>query len=706
VTTPSPIAPPSTPEARADRTIVDARRQAESGNAAAAEAACRAVLGEFPDHFEALILLGELRLTADPTEAEALMRRVAERDPDNPEPRFHLGNLLRNRDEPALAVEQYERAVAVMPRHVGLLNNLGLAIEATGDLDRAERCYRDALAVEPHHPDALGNLASVLYELHDRRGSAEVYRRLLAIRRDLPAAVFNRYAMAEEEIGNFDSAETGFRAALAAAPTDRRIRVNLATLLVERMKFADAEPLLEAAIELEPDHVGALTSLVKVRQNLCKWDGIDAMVAQLVGHVLHDDREETGDIDPFILLSMPVAPDVHLRASKRWASRFAPTVEPPWPHVRLAPGERPRVAFISSDFRMHPMVQTISEVFERIDRTRLHAIAYGTVVEDVNPLGGGRIKGAIESFVDASQLTDDALIERLRADRIAIAFDLNGYTKGCRETIFARRVAPIQVNAIGYPGTLGAPWYDYILVDRFGLPPEQAMHYSERPLYMPNSAYPGDTTRAPKNPPPPRAALGLPDDGFVFCSLNNTYKIHHAVFAIWMRLLTAVPRSVLWLLISSEDTKRNLQAEADRHGVDPDRLLFAARVPPRDHLARLAAADLAVDTFPYGGHTTTNELLLVGVPVVTCVGDALPSRLAGSQLRALGVPELVTDNLTDYEALALRLAQDPAELAMYRARIAANRLTYPLFDMASYAREFADALLRAWDDYVTTADRR
>jgi tetratricopeptide (TPR) repeat protein len=251
------------------------------------------------------------------------------------------------------------------------LNNLGLALEAIDDLTRAERCYRDALAVEPHHADALGNLASVLYDRHDRQTSAALYRQLLAIRRDLPAAVLNRHAMVEEEVGSLETAEAGFRAALDAAPTDRRIQINLASLLVVRQKYVEAEPLIEEVLDLEPRQATALTLSMKVHQNLCKWDGFDEIVARLVERVMDESPSHSGEIDPFVLLSAPVPREVHLRASQRWAKRFAPKVSSPLPHVRLAPGERPRVAFISSDFRLHPMVQTISECFER-SQSRSH----------------------------------------------------------------------------------------------------------------------------------------------------------------------------------------------------------------------------------------------------------------------------------------------------------------------------------------------
>ena len=262
------------------------------------------------------------------------------------------------------------------------------------------------------------------------------------------------------------------------------------------------------------------------------------------------------------------------------------------------------------------------------------------------------------------------------------------------------RPAPLQINYIGYPGTLGAEWYDYIIVDRFIAPLTMQPHFTERFLYMPHAHYPSDTTRAPNGPPPPRAQLGLPEEGFVFCNFNASYKILPDVFAIWMRLLHAVPGSVLWLLDTNDSAKANLPRAAQRAGIAPERVRLATPVSPVVHVARNAAADLFLDTFPYGGHTTTNDALLAGLPVLTCAGDTLVSRIAGSQLHAVGLPELVARDRADYEARALRLARNPKELAAIRARLAVNRRTQPLFDMPRYARDFEDRLLHIAQEHA------
>jgi predicted O-linked N-acetylglucosamine transferase (SPINDLY family) len=335
------------------------------------------------------------------------------------------------------------------------------------------------------------------------------------------------------------------------------------------------------------------------------------------------------------------------------------------------------------------------EFWEKIDRSRLEMFAYNLRSVPENSWQR-RARAAFEHFADVGADSDQQIVQRIRGDQIAILIDRGGYTTHAREGIFALRPAPLQVNCIGFPGTLGAPWYDYIFTDRFTVPEYLQRFYTERPLYMPQMAFPSDTTRLPQGPPPSRAVCGLPNGAFVFCCFSNAYKILPDVFAIWMRLLAAVPGSVLWLLETHPVAKENLRREAGAAGVDPDRVVFAPLVDVAEHVARSAAADLFLDTFPYGAHTTANDALLVGLPVLTCAGETMVSRIAGSQLHAVGLPELVSESLAEYEALALRLATQPELLRALRERLARNRHTHPLFDMERYAHDFADAMERIW----------
>ena len=504
-------------------------------------------------------------------------------------------------------------------------------------------------------------------------------------------------ALVQMRTQDYAAAEASFRAAARLLPDDPRVHADIASLCMVQGRHDDAEAPLLRTLELEPAHPYALCLYTYVRQRHCAWDGLSDLHAR-IGRVL-DRGVDTGyQFSVFPILSMPTTPRQQLIAAQWTASRFAPPAAVPRPQVSMQPGERLRIGFVTSDFRPHPRVNLMLELWERIDRDRFDAFAYGLLPSDKGPVGQ-RVARAFEHFVDVSGQSVAQIAQRIRDDRIGIVFDLNGYTTHAREGIFALRPAPLQVNAIGFQCTLGTTWHDYILSDRFSLPEHLQPFYSERPLYMPHVLYPSDTTRLPPGPPPSRAACGLPPTGFVFCCFNNAYKILPDVFALWMRLLAAVPGSVLWLLETGAEAKDNLRREAQVAGVDPARLIFAPRVGVEAHVARNAAADLFLDTYPYGAHTTANDALLAGLPLLTCVGDTLVSRIAGSQLAAIGLPELITTGFADYEAQALKLATQPALLKDLRARLAANRHTYPLFDMDRYARDFADAMARIWDEH-------
>ena len=666
------------------------------GDVARALTDCREALERAPADVAAWTLLGEILRSTDAAAAERAWRRAIELAPDDAEPRFHLGNLYRERGDPRAARREYERALAAAPEHAGLLNNLGLALEATGERARAETCYERVLATNPGQPDALGNLASSQFEREAYRQSALTYERLFAVRSDVPAPVWVRRGLAQQRLGDFVAAEASFREAARLAPDDPRIQQNLGTVCFELQRHADAEPAWLRVLELRPESAYALSMLASSRQYRCDWRGLSELHAR-INRLLESDDAATDDrVNPFNLLTMPTSATGQLRAAERWARGIAPSSPAAGPSFALARGERLRVGFVSSDFRAHPMVYLSIAYWEGIDRDRFETFAYGIRAADPGPIGQ-RVARAFDHFADVSDAPIGAIVERIRADRIAVLVDLNGYTQHSREQIFALRPAPVQINYLGYPGTLGADWYDFALVDRFSAPEALQPFFTERLLQLPHMSFPSNPGRLPGGTPPTRAECGLPDDAFVFACFNNAFKILPDAFAAWMRLLLAVEGSVLWLLEAGTDAEANLRREAGAAGIDPRRLVFAPRVSPVErHVARIAAADLVVDSFPYGAHTTANDALLAGVPLVTRSGETLVSRIAGSQLHAIGVPELVTSDPAAYEATALRLAQSPGELARFRARIAGNRVSFPLFDTARFTRDVEAALLRAW----------
>jgi protein O-GlcNAc transferase len=419
----------------------------------------------------------------------------------------------------------------------------------------------------------------------------------------------------------------------------------------------------------------------------CNWDRVEALLPAVEQSV----RAGEAVIPPFNLLGLPLEPAIHLQCAQNFVRQRLPAEPKMFPSRARTPSDKIKLAYVSGDFRRHPVAYLIAELFERHDRARFEVVGLSYGMDDRSE-ERARLVAACDQFHDI-QARDEreaaALINELWAD---IAIDLGGHTENSRPGIFRERPAPVQVSYLGYTGTMGADFIDYVVADKIALPFDLAPFFTEKIVHLPDCFLVNDTKKAISPSTPTRAEAGLPDRGFVFCCFNNSFKISAAVFAAWMRLLTAVEGSVLWLQQMNARATDNLRAAATAAGVDPGRIVFAPRVPSMaDHLARQRLADLFVDTIDYNAHTTSSDALWAGLPVLTCAGNAFPGRVAASLLHAIGLPELVTKSLDDYEALALKLARDPALLQSIRSKLEANRLTHPLFDTDRFRRHLEAA---------------
>jgi predicted O-linked N-acetylglucosamine transferase (SPINDLY family) len=544
-------------------------------------------------------------------------------------------------------------------------NNLGLALEAAGEPERALTAYRAALAAQPGHRQSLGNLAHLLCRLRRYAEAATLCEEYLRRFPDADAAVWVDLGICQHHARNYDGAKASFARALALAPEDAVILTNLGSVLVDSEDFERAEAVLAQAVARDASRLYPASLLAYCRAQLCAWDGLDAL-HDGIRRQLDTGSEEA--VNAFAALSMPLSPELQLR-----------------------------VGYVSSDFRTHATASLLTEAWERHDRTRMTTHAYSIGPSETSALRI-RIEAAFDRFVDCGDETVEQIARRIAEDGIEVLIDLNGYTTHSKSELFALKPAPVQMSWLGYLGTLGAPWYDYVLTDRFAAPPELQPFFTELFLYLPDCYCPSDTKRPIAPLAPTRAACGLPEQGVVFCCFNASYKILPAVFDVWMRLLARVPGSVLWLSPATATACANLRREAAARGVDRERLVFAPRLALPEHLARHVHADLFLDTTPYNAGATANDALYMGVPVLTCAGETPASRVAGSQLRAIGPPELITTGLAGYEALALQLTTTPGRLTSLRARLAANRHTHPLFDMARFTRTLDDLLISAWEN--------
>lgn len=665
----------------------------ERGDAAQAEAHCREAIAADADDARAWILLGVVLRRRDPAAAHAALAAALELEAHQPDAWFHLGNLHREQRRYAEAIAAYEAAAAAAPGNASVHNNLGLALEAAGQPARAEAAYRAALAHAPGHRQALGNLAHLLCGLHRYAEAGAVCEDYLRLFADADVTVWVDRGICRHHAGDHEGAQASFAHALALSPDDPIVLTNLGSALIEWGDFERAEPLVARAVAQDASRLYPLSLLAHCRAQLCAWDGLDAL-HEAIRQQLAAGSDEV--VNAFAALSLPLSPELQLRVARRWARDLAPA-EPRAPPLPGARQGKLRVGYVSSDFRTHALSSLLAEVWERHDRTRLATYAYSIGPPERSALRT-RIEAAFDRFAECSGESVEEIARRIRGDGIEVLIDLNGYTTHAKSELFALKPAPVQVSWLGYLGTLGAPWYDYLLTDRFAAPPELQRFFTERFLYLPDCYCPSDTQRPIAAVAPTRAVCGLPQSGVVFCCFNASYKLLPAVFAVWMRLLAQTPGSVLWLSPVSAAARANLGREAAARGVDPQRLIFAPRLSLPEHLARHVHADLFLDTTPYNAGTTANDALFMGVPVLTCAGESLASRVAGSQLRALGLPELVTTDLRAYEALALSLAHHPERLHGLRERLARNRQSYPLFDMERFSRALDDRLHWAWEN--------
>jgi len=674
----------------ADALLASARAALQRGDVPTAEALCRQVLAKNDRNAAAWTVLGTALRHRDPVAAEKALRKAIESYRSNPDALFHLANLLRSDGRHAQSIPLYRRILERTQAHPSVSNNLGLALAADGQHAEAEAVFRQVLTRDPAHPQALANLAHLLCQTRRYAEVVPIANHYVQRHGNVPAALWIDLGVSQHALRDYDAAVRSFRQALASSPHDPIALLDLGAVLSDMGDFEAAEAVLSEACAAAPQNVHALALLAYCRQHLCAWHELPELQASVVGKL----RERSDNrVSPFVLLSMPSSPQLQRDVATRWAAGIEPARTHGPASIRQR-GTRLRLGYLSSDLRSHAIAFLATEVWERHDRNRITTFAYALPPPDSSALRA-RIVRAFDTFHDCSDATSEQIVQRIRADGVDLLIDLNGYTTHSRSEIVAARAAPRQAQWLGYLGTMGAPWMDYILTDRFVTPPASTAFYTERALYLPECYCPTDTRRVVATAFPARAECGLPEHGTVLCCFNNPYKLLPATFDVWMRVLQRAPDAVLWLSPSSDVAASNLRREAQACGIAPERLIFAPRVTVDVHLARHAHADLYLDTLPYNAGTAANDALFMGVPVLTCSGETMASRAAGSQLHAIGLHDCVTEDLAAYEARAIELATDRDARREMRERLRANRDTHALFDMERFTAALDDILIAA-----------
>ena len=587
---------------------------------------------------------------------------------------FNRGNALRQVGRWDAALADYDQAIAANPGFAPAYYNRGILLQEARQWSAAEASYAQAIALIPDHGDAHYNRGVVLQRLEQWEAALASYDRALAIRPSHAEAYVNR-GVALRSLGRFDAALDSFDRAIAIKKDMASAYFNRGITLNDLKHHAAALANYDQAIALGSDAIGLHGCRRHAKMRLCDWSNFDAEAAALIERI---GRNESAS-PPFHVLVMSDSAGLQKHAATSWVRDECPPRSTMSAHPHFPRRDKIRVGYFSADFHNHATAYLIADMFERHDRSAFEISAFSFGPDKRDPMRS-RLQSACRQFIDVRNDSDDAVVALARKMQIDIAVDLKGLTQFSRPGIFSRRAAPLQVGYLGYPGTMGADYIDYLVADRTLIPAGKEQHYCEHIIFMPHSYQVNDAKRGIADKVFSREALALPRSGFIFCCFNNNFKITPDTFDGWMRILQRVEGSVLWLYEDNPTATANLRREAAQRNVDPKRLVFAPFMALPEHLARHRAADLFIDTLPYNAHTTASDALWAGLPVLTCMGEAFASRVAASLLTGLGLPELITSTKEHYEELAVELATDPQKLVQLKQRLLERRLTAPLFD--------------------------
>lgn len=615
--------------------------------------------------------------SGEPAAAFAALQNVLTVDPDNFDALNLSGVAATRLERFEDAVAFIERAIALRPDHAGAQNNMGFALRLLGRTDEAAAAYRRAVELAPNYAAAHANLGNAYATLGKHRLAVVSFEASLALRPDHPDTLVS-FALSLMRLNRAAKALEALDKVVVRAPTHVEALVARGDCLRDLKRFEASLADHQRALKLAPDHQLLPGSVLRRQMKLCDWSNFDRLSADLAARIAR------GEIAVRPFSSLQVFDDPYLQLTV--ARAMAPvTRSPQVPPVVRRDSDKVHVAYFSADFRAHATMYLMTELFALHDRNRFRISAFGFNVGEDDAYTR-RTRDLVDEYVELDGLSNAEAASLARDRGVDIAVDVKGYTQHSRPGIFAHRAAPIQVNYLAYPGTMGGEQWDYILVDRVLVPRETFGAYSEKIVWLPDCYFPRDTTVPRPSTRPARAIHGLPDDAVVFCSFNQSNKILPATFSDWMKILAAVDGSVLWLLADNSGACDNLRKEAATRGIDPARLVFGPSVPQRKHIERLQLADLCLDTLPYNAHTTASDSLYVGVPILTLPGQAFAGRVCASLLTTLGLRELIAPDRETYVRMAIDLGRDPAKLAGITAKLVANARTSALYDMPRYVR--------------------
>jgi len=596
-----------------------------------------------------------------------------------------------NRLDDALA--SYDKAINIKPDYAETYNNRGLVLKELNQLDDALASYEKAISLAVEYAEAYSNRGLILQELKYLDQALDSYDKAISIKADYADAYYNRGNVLKE-LNRLDDALASYCQAISIKGDHADAYYNHGNALQELKRSDEALLSYEKSFSIHPDKDFLLGNIHHVKMLTCNWKSFYNQ-KELIIHYLKEEKKVS---PPFPLLALTDSPETLRQCAEIYINDKFPFNNKLGFIPKRLEQNKIRIGYYSADFHNHATAHLLAEFFELHDKNRFELIAFsfGPITEDEMRT---RLSKAFDQFIDVRNQTDQTITQLSRQLGIDIAIDLKGFTGNARTGIFAYRAAPIQINYLGYPGTIAAKYMDYIVADRVLIPFNSQQHYSEKIVYLPNTYQVNDRKRVMSEKLFSRKELGLPESGFVFCCFNNNYKITPATFDVWMRILTSVQGSVLWLFEDNSSVATNLKKEAQTRGIDPNRLVFAKRIPLAEHLARHQQADLFIDTHPCNAHTTASDALWAGLPVLTMMGESFASRVAASLLNAIDLPELITTTQKHYEELAIELATHPIKLAAIKKKLAENRLITPLFNAPLFTKHMEASYRKMMERY-------
>jgi len=644
--------------------------------------------------------------------------------PDYAEAYCNRGNALKVLRQFLAAVASYEKAIALKPDYAEAYCNRGVAMRELKQLEVALASYDKAISLKPDLADAYYNRGNALQELKQFVAAVASFDKVIELKPDLVDAHYNR-GNALQELKQFVAAVASYDKAIALKPDYAEVYSNRGVALQELKQLSAAVACYDKAIALKPDYAEAYCNrgvalqelkqlsaavacydkaialkpdygyLLGMRQHarmhMCDWKDFGSNLLELSRKIQNNIKASTC----LPVLALPISLSDKRKVAELWSDDKYPYNSSLGPISKTPSKSKIRIGYYSQDFRVHPVSVLTIGLFEHHDKSRFELIAFSMSTEAHDEMRE-RITKAFDQFIDVSSNSDQEVAALSRALGVDIAIDLGGHTHNCRTGIFSFRAAPIQLSYIGYLGTMGVEYYDYLIADKVVIPLNSQKYYSEKIVYLPTYQVNDSKQEIPQTALS-RQELNLPTSGFIYCCFNANYKITPSTFDGWMRILKAVPESVLLLYTDISTAAKNLKMEAEKRGVNPERLIFGEKLIRSQYLARCRSADLFLDTLPYNAGATATDALWAGLPVLTCMGESFASRYAASLLFAIGLPELVAETQAEYEALAIELATSPTKLKVIKDKLETNRLATPLFDTALFTKHIEAAYTKMYE---------